>query len=225
MEILPGIHQVDGVSGNAYILDRDELTVIDTGIPGSGKKILAYIRDILHRDPSGIGTVVVTHFHIDHTGGIPVLKHAAPGLKLAAHASDAGYIAGQKPPPRYRGIRGVVLKIFTSVVSANAPVDIVLSDGDRVAGLLCIHIPGHTPGSIGLLDGQSGTLFAGDLLRYDGRAISEGPAGFTMDLPASRASIRKIAAMSYGTLLIGHGVPLRPGAAEKVREFAGTLPP
>ena len=224
MEIIPGIHQVDGVSGNAYILDRVDMTVIDTGIPGSGKKIIAYIRDTLHRDPAGISTVVITHFHTDHIGGIPALKAVAPGLKVAAHEADAGYISGQEPLPRYRGIKGVLLKIFTSVMSAKSPVDIVLGDGDRIAGLRCIHLPGHTPGSIGLLDETTGTLFCGDLLRYDGKRLAEGPAGFTMDPAASRDSIRKIASLSYDSLLVGHGTPLRPGASGMVREFAKSLP-
>jgi len=225
MEIIPGIHQVDGVNGNAYILDRDSLTVIDTGIPGSGKKILSYIRDTLHRDPAEITTVIITHFHTDHVGGIPALKASAPGLKVAAHAGDAGYISGEEPLPRHPGINGLILKIFTSVMSTREAVDIVLSDGDRIAGLLCVHLPGHSPGSIGLLDETTGTLFCGDLLRFDGRTLSEGPAGFTMDLAASRDSIRKIAALSYEILLVGHGTPLRPGASARVREFAGSLPP
>jgi hypothetical protein len=33
MEIVPGIHQVDGVNGNCFIIVRDELTIIDTGMP------------------------------------------------------------------------------------------------------------------------------------------------------------------------------------------------
>jgi len=41
MEIIPGIRQVDRVNGNAYILIRDRLVIIDTGIPGSGKTILS----------------------------------------------------------------------------------------------------------------------------------------------------------------------------------------
>jgi glyoxylase-like metal-dependent hydrolase (beta-lactamase superfamily II) len=224
MEILPGIHQVDGVNGNSYILDRNGLTVIDTGIPGSGKTILMYIRDTLHREPSAITTVIITHFHTDHIGGIAALKSAAPDLKVAAHESDAGYISGRQPLPQYGGIRGLLLKLFVTLRPTIVPVDIILIDGVRIEGLTCIHLPGHTPGSIGLLDEESKTLFAGDLLRWDGISLSEGPAGFSLDVPASRESIRTIASLDFITLLIGHGKPLRPDAAAKVREFAGTLP-
>lgn len=224
MEIIPGIHQVDAVIGNSYLIARDDIVVIDTGLPGSGKKILSYIRDTLRRDPAGITTVIITHFHTDHIGGIAALKRAAPDLKLAAHELDAGYIAGQKPLPRYSGLRGFLLKIFTSLLITKVPVDIVLRDGDRIDGLTCIHLPGHTPGSMGLYDEGTGTIFAGDLLRWDGTTLSEGPAGFTMDPAASRNSIVKIGGLEFDTLLIGHGKPLRPGAAAKVREYAASLP-
>jgi glyoxylase-like metal-dependent hydrolase (beta-lactamase superfamily II) len=226
MEIIPGIHQVDGVNGNCYILARDHLTVIDTGIPGSGKKILAYIRNRLHREPSEIKTVIITHFHMDHVGGVSALMSAAPELKVAVGEADAGYVDGTIPLPVYRGFRGFLLHVADIVMKPPAfRPGILLKDGDVVAGLRCIHLPGHTPGSIGLLDETTGTLFAGDLLRYDGTALREGPALFIMDIPATHQSIRKIAALPFNLLLVGHGIPLRPGASDLVRGFAAALPP
>jgi hydroxyacylglutathione hydrolase len=226
MEIVPGIHQVDGVNGNCYILVRDQITVIDTGIPGSGKKILAYIRDRLHRDPAEIKTVIITHFHLDHIGGVAALRSAAPGLKIAIGEADAGYVDGTIPLPRYPGFRGFLLHIADVVMKPPAfRPDILLRDGDLLAGLGCVHLPGHTPGSIGLLDETTGTLVAGDLLRYDGTALHEGPALFIMDIARSRQSIRKIATLRYDLLLSGHGTPLMAGAADRVRAFAATLPP
>jgi glyoxylase-like metal-dependent hydrolase (beta-lactamase superfamily II) len=225
MEIIPEIHQVDGINGNCYIIARNGLVIIDAGIPGSGKKILSYIRDTLHREPSAITTIIITHFHTDHIGGVKALKQAAPGLKIAIHEDDGGYIAGTIPLPRYPGLRGLVVGLFSWLMPSVFPPDILLKDGDRIEGLTCIHLPGHTPGSIGLLDDESKTLFAGDLLRWDGTTLTEGPRAFSMDVAASWKSIRKIASREFDTLLIGHGKPLRPGAAEKVRAFAGTLPP
>ncbi len=37
-----------------------------------------------------------------------------------------------------------------------------------------LHLPGHSPGGIGLFDPATGTLFAGDAI-YDGPLIFEGP--------------------------------------------------
>jgi hypothetical protein len=53
MEILPGIHQIDGVNGNCYILAGDGLTLIDTGLPGAGRKFFL----IYGISSSGIPTI------------------------------------------------------------------------------------------------------------------------------------------------------------------------
>ena len=226
MEIITGIHQVDGINGNCYILVRDGLTVIDTGVPaGSGKKILSYIQNTMFREPAEIKTIIITHFHLDHIGGVATLKKASPGAKIAIGTADAGYVSGEIPLPVYPGFRGFLLRIAGAIMNPGVfPLDILLQDGDRIDGLLCVHIPGHTPGSIGLYDERTKTFFCGDLLRYNGTSLAEGPVLFTLDLKESHQSIRKIAALDLDLLLPGHGVPLRDRASEKVREFAATFP-
>lgn len=144
---------------------------------------------------------------------------------MAVHEAEAAYVSGKPPLPRYAGVRGLLLFLFSTLKPSTVSVDRILKDGDRIEGLTCIHLPGRTPGSIGLLDEVSEMLFAGDLLRSDGPNLSEGPTGFTMDMPRSRNSIRKIAVLGFDTLLVGHGEPLRPDAAAKVRAFAAILPP
>jgi glyoxylase-like metal-dependent hydrolase (beta-lactamase superfamily II) len=224
MEIIPEIHQVDGVNGNCYIIIRDGLTVIDTGLPGSGKKILAYIRDWLHRDPAEITTIILTHFHVDHIGAVAFLKSAAPKAKVAIGAGDEKYVDGTLQRPMPLGFRGLRIRIgrFFMRTEPFTP-DIVLADGDRISGLLCVALPGHTPGSIGLLDEKSKAFFSGDILRSDGKTVTGGPPEYTMDLAQEHASLRKVAALSFDILLPGHGVPLRPGASEKVREFVNGI--
>lgn len=145
MEIIPGIHQVDGVNGNAYIIIRDGLVIIDTGIPGSGKTILTYIRDTLHRKPADIRTVILTHFHTDHIGGVRELRKAAPGLKTAVHEAEAGYISGTKPLPRFNGFRGLLLRLFVLLRPSFFPPDILLKDGDRIEVSPASISPGTRP--------------------------------------------------------------------------------
>jgi glyoxylase-like metal-dependent hydrolase (beta-lactamase superfamily II) len=223
MEIVPGIHQVDGVNGNCYLLVRDGITVIDTGLPGAGKKILSYIQGTLGRKPSDIRTIILTHYHIDHTGNVNMLRSAGVG-KVAIHEADAPFVSGQKKPPLPGGWRGAlfsVLGVFMKMKPFQP--DIILNDRDVINGLTCIHVPGHTPGSICLLDPGTGILFAGDTLRFDGEKIEGPPAQFTRDMALAHQSIRKIAALDFEIMLSGHGVPLRPGASGKVREFVKSL--
>jgi|SRR5208283_2828846 len=219
MEIVPGIHQVDGVNGNCFIIVRDELTIIDTGMPKNSAKIVKYIQDILKRKPSDIKTIVLTHFHVDHVGNASELKKLS-GAKVAIHKADADYVSGRKPQPVPKSVVGMLMKVFIPLFFGSRPVepDINLNDGTTIAGLTTIHTPGHTPGSICLFDPVSKILFVGDLLRFNGSKIEIGP--LPLDTGEIQQSINKIAAIDFDIMLSGHGVPMRPDASVKVREFA-----
>ena len=219
MEIVPGIHQVDGVNGNCFLIVRDGLTLIDTGMPKNSAKIIKYIQDILKRKPTDIKTIVLTHFHIDHMGDASDLKTLS-GANVAIHEADADYVAGRKTQPAPGGAKGMIFKVLIPLFFGSRPVepDIKLSDGDTIAGLTSIHTPGHTPGSICLFDPASKILFVGDLLRFNGSKIEMGPS--SLDISEVRQSINKIAAIDFDIMLPGHGIPLRPDASVKVREFA-----
>jgi len=221
MEIVPGIHQVDGVIGNCYLIVRDGITVVDTGLPGAGKKILSYVQDTLGMKPSDIRTIILTHDHTDHTGNVQTLKSAGAGA-VAMHPADAGFVSGERKSPFPKGWRGILFRV-AGLFLRTQPFrpEILLKDGDRIAGLTCIHTPGHTPGSICLLDPAAGVIFAGDMLRFNGRTIEGPPVQFTPDMALAHQSIQKIAALRFDILLPGHGVPLRPGASDRVREFTG----
>ena len=223
MEIVPGIHQIDGVNGNCFIIVRDELTLIDTGMPRNSEKIVQYIQEVLNRKPSEIKTIVLTHFHIDHVGDANDLKKLS-GAKVAIHEADADYVAGTKTQPAPRGGMGMIFKVLIPLFFKSRPVepDIKLKDGDTIAGLTTIHTPGHTPGSICLFDPASKILFVGDLLRFNGSKIEMGPS--SLDTSEVKQSINKIAAIDFDVMLSGHGIPLRPDASVKVREFAKSLP-
>jgi glyoxylase-like metal-dependent hydrolase (beta-lactamase superfamily II) len=223
MEIVPGIHQIDGVNGNCFIIVRDELTLIDTGMPKNSAKIVIYIQDILDRKPTDIKTIVLTHFHIDHVGDASDLKKLS-GARVAIHEADADFVAGRKTQPAPKGVKGMIMKVLIPLLFGSRPVepDIRLNDGDIIAGLRTIHTPGHTPGSICLFDPASKILFVGDLLRFNGSKIEMGSS--SIDPREVQQSINKIAAIDFAIMLSGHGIPMRPDASLRVREFAKSLP-
>jgi glyoxylase-like metal-dependent hydrolase (beta-lactamase superfamily II) len=224
MEIVPGIHQIDGVNGNCYVIVRDGLILIDTGLPRTSKKILGYIQETLKRGPSEISTIILTHYHIDHTGNVYVLKNLS-GAKVAIHEADADFVSGRKPQPAPKGGLGMLIRILGIFFRSKfVEPDIRLKNGDTIAGLTCLHTPGHTPGSTCLFDPVSKVLFCGDILRYDGVKITGAPPQFTLDMGEAERSIKMITALDFDILLSGHGIPLKHGAAEKVRTYAKSLP-
>jgi len=98
MKIVEGIHQVDGINGNVYLVeDGDKLILIDTGLPRNYKKMIKYI-EALGRKPTDVSMIVLTHFHIDHVGSAKKMKELT-NAKVAVHEFDSDYVAGKKAPP------------------------------------------------------------------------------------------------------------------------------
>ncbi|HLY77654.1 MAG TPA: MBL fold metallo-hydrolase, partial [Thermoplasmata archaeon] len=96
-EILPGIHQVDGVdpspdfSTHVYLVrDKgDSWTLIDTGLPGTAPKIELYLQK--HGlSPGAIRSIFLTHLHRDHTGSLREMI-ARTHAKTYSHWIEAAY--------------------------------------------------------------------------------------------------------------------------------------
>jgi glyoxylase-like metal-dependent hydrolase (beta-lactamase superfamily II) len=97
--------------------------------------------------------------------------------------------------------------------------DILLQNGDTIAGLTCIHTPGHTPGSICLLDPREKVLFTGDTLLTDRGRIQEPSERSSARQEEAVRSLARIASLDFAYLLPGHGEPVRPDASARLREF------
>ena len=220
MKIADGIHQVEGVNCNVYLVeDGDKLILIDTGLPRSDKKILKAIRE-LGRKPEDVTTIIITHFHIDHIGNLKKMKQAT-NAKVAAHELDADYIAGSRPAPKPKNL---MFKAFASVLKADpVDVDIKLKDNDKVGRLTVVFTPGHSEGSISLYDPERKVMFVGDAVRFMDGKMQGPPEGFTLDPQKGKESIGYIATFNFDIMLSGHGQPLMCEASKKVKEFYATL--
>jgi glyoxylase-like metal-dependent hydrolase (beta-lactamase superfamily II) len=220
VKIVEGIHQVDGVNGNVYLVEKeDKLILTDTGLPRNDKKILNYIKS-LNRKPSDISWIVITHFHIDHVGSLKKMQEAT-GAKVAVHELDADFVAGTKPAPKPKNL---MIKALSSVMKATpVEVDLRLKENDKVGGLVVIHTPGHSDGSISLLDAERKVMFVGDAARFRNGKIEGPPEQFTLDPSKAKDSIGKISTYNFDVMLSGHGEPLMPEASEKLKAFYATL--
>ena len=187
--------------------------IIDTGIPGKQQLVLDSLRSIGLR-PSDVVGIVLTHFHIDHSGSADALRQAI-GAKIYVHEADAPYLEGLQPPPlppeAPREARDAY-KWFKPVRP-----DGLLKEGDVIEGLRVIHVPGHTPGSIALYDGRN--LFAGDNLNFREGRVQGPPREFSTDYRQAVESVKaKLLPLEYDVLLPGHGDPVVGGASARARE-------
>jgi glyoxylase-like metal-dependent hydrolase (beta-lactamase superfamily II) len=180
---------------SAYLLIRGgEVAIVDTGVAGSEDEIEGSLGAVgLGWD--AVGHVIVTHKHGDHAGSLEAIVGLAAAARVYAGAED-----------------------IPSISSARTPT--AVADGDDVFGLTIVTTPGHTPGSISVHDPLAGVFVAGDALRTDGRKPAPPGGQFTEDMAAAMTSIAKIGALTFETLLVGHGEPIETGAAALVAQLA-----
>lgn len=203
MEYWPGVHGLEATRiSNQYLLVQPEPMLVDTGPPGSLPGILRAIRKS-GVAPERLRWIVLTHCDIDHVGNALALQRIS-GATVCACYSDAPYIAGELPLPPLR--RFMVATLGRTYRPPR--IDRLLQDGDEIGGCVVLHLPGHTPGHIGLLRGP--LLFGGDAVA-GGRHPRAAPAILTWDQAAARRSIERIAGLDFDMLLPGHGTPFNDG--------------
>jgi glyoxylase-like metal-dependent hydrolase (beta-lactamase superfamily II) len=209
---------------NAFLIEHDGWTIVDTGYPGSDDKILLALRE-LGAEPEAVKHILVTHCHADHTGSLATLK-AATGAPAYMHPEDAALTrTGQTMRP-FQPAPGLFKILAPFVVSRSdspqtveaAEIEHEVKDGDELdlaGGLQIIHIPGHTVGQVAYLSPQNGgVLFAGDAAA---NFLSLGYAPIYEDLAEGKRSLAKIAAMDFEVACFGHGRAITSGAAAKFR--------
>jgi glyoxylase-like metal-dependent hydrolase (beta-lactamase superfamily II) len=205
MQLADGVYKVDGVrAANVYLVAIDDgLLVVDTGMPGNAQRIVAFIESIGHK-PADLRYIVVTHSDMDHVGSVARLKELT-GAKVAIHRLDGPILSGEQRSPK-GGALGSMLSRLVKIQSV-AP-DVLLEDGDRIGGLLVMHVPGHTAGSIVLVR-DDGVVFSGDALLSDNEGQVRPPRPrLALDLAQAQASAERIKALPTKLLCTGHGAPV-----------------
>lgn len=227
-ELTPGIHRIDTGASNAYlIVDEAGLALVDSGLPGSGKKILALI-GALGRRPEEITRIILTHQHPDHVGGAADLVTAS-GAEVWAHPLDTPAIEGTGKRDGPKGPLGLVFNM--AIFPRLRPVKVThsLNDGETLpvleseGGLRVVATPGHTLGHVSLYLASRQLLFAGDALRHSGEKVVPSPAMFNRDQAQALRSFVDLTRLEIEASLPGHGAPILQGAGARLAHTAEAL--
>ena len=197
-------------SVNCYLLQAgDGHVLIDTGAPNA-REVLSRELESLGCQPGALNLIVLTHGDFDHSGNATYLRTAF-GSKIAMHADDARVAeVGDMFVNRSKSnmiLRALIPRLIGFGKSERFVPDAFLEDGSTLShyGLdaRAIWIPGHSPGSIGILTAD-GHLFCGDL--FDN---TKKPAlNSLIDDPGTAVqSAAKLSSLGIKTVYPGHGQP------------------
>lgn len=213
----------------SYLLrGRDRALLFDTGM-GIGD-IAALVCSLT---PLPV-VAVVSHSHFDHSGGLGgfEVRGAYGGcpetLEVLRRGRPAGTMAKRLPavlpsPPYPAGMSP------ESYATPPAAPNLLLFDRDAVdlgdRRLKVLHVPGHSPDSIVLLDPARQQAFTGDFV-YGGVLYAQLPDS---DPTAYLASLRRAAALlarGFDRLLCGHNEPVQPpGMVALAADALASIPP
>lgn len=94
-----------------------------------------------------------------------------------------------------------------------------VKDGDVVHGLVCVHLPGKSPGEIGLYWPERRLFLVGDALIAPGGKLKTVPAEKQDDPAALARSLELLRTFDFDHLLVGDGDPLLGDAKTAVVAF------
>lgn len=222
----------------AYVVDCDEPLLIETGYP-NGVDVLRDGLEEVGVDPSDLAHAVISHVHIDHSGGAAALVEANPDLRVYIHEVTASHLLD---PAALTDSSRDAMGVHFEEMGEPEPVPdanvvrvgddgLEIDVGDRSVSL--VSNPGHSPDHLSVWDPESGTLFANEAIgSYYPRAERWLPPSTLprFDVEAVYESIDRLGEFDADRLAMSHfGVRSDPQAAlataaEELNRFERRIP-
>ncbi len=218
---------VTPLASNAYLVDEsayggDGLTLVDTGLwwnePSIGDELAA-----LDYRMSDLDRVLLTHYDLDHVGGLNRLVPDFDGPVYVGEA-DLDLLEGRLDPDllHHKGLfHRVSRQVFSLPDLELRPV----SEGDTVGGFTVYHAPGHNPGHVVYHHEPSATLFLGDLVWAEDGGLTTPFWGDSYDMDRLRESVAALAERvpPFEVAAMGHGDPVLSGGDDALDALAASV--
>lgn len=247
MQVAPGVEMLElsamlmngpGTLCPTLIWDRENVVLVDAGLPGMAQQFLEAIRQA-GVSPERLTTIIITHHDLDHIGSLGELQRLTSNrVKIMAHAGEVPYIQGELRPikmtpdmmaqmeERMKSLpeeQRQALKAVRESMNQKLTVDRTLADSEVLpfcGGIQIIHTPGHTPGHICLYLQASKTLIAGDSLFVEAGKLAPAPAFINADTPLALRSLEKLTQFDIANVIAYHGGLFRDSPNTRIKEIS-----
>ncbi|MCJ7770211.1 MBL fold metallo-hydrolase [Candidatus Bathyarchaeota archaeon] len=174
---------------NITVILGDSITLIDSGAADSPEKAIIPLIRKNNRNANEITDIILTHGHEDHISGIlGLLEVSQPTIHI--HELDE---------PKLETMFEKANMASSAIRTLKNNQVLELSGRE----LRVIHTPGHTGGSIVVLDQELGLAMSGDSIQGQG----DGRPLIFYSSEAYEASLRNLLNESIETLMLGHPFP------------------
>jgi glyoxylase-like metal-dependent hydrolase (beta-lactamase superfamily II) len=220
-----------------HVRGRDRDMLVDTGMG------IASLQEAAHHLFDKPLTAVATHTHLDHVGSLHEFTervvHHAEAERMSDWSENFSMLRQDHPVELIAALERAGYEVDPCFITALPHADFnlrqfacppappgrrvgegdIIDLGDRVFEVL--HLPGHSPGSIGLWEAATGILFSGDAI-YDGPLLDEISGS---DIPTYIETMRRLERLPAAVVHAGHdpsfdGEKLRQLAREYLRRRA-----
>lgn len=177
---------------NSYYIGGTVQALVD---PGLVKYFPALLESMAKDgiDRKDIRYIINTHAHADHIEGSSLFNGSE--VKIALHEKDLDF---------YNSEQNAQLCRMFGLGIPRIDVNLVLEEGELVLGeetFQILHVPGHSPGSIGLYWPRTGALFSGDVIFDQNVGRTDFPGGNGTLL---KQSIIRLSQLNAEFLFPGH---------------------
>ncbi len=153
---------------SSYLIRSSKPCLVETGTARSAPVVIEQLA-ALGVGSADLATIVVTHIHLDHAGGVGDLAEAFPNAQIVVQERGARHLAdpSRLVASAHRVFGEAMDRLFgdlrptdaARIVSIAQQGQVDLGDGRYLAAF---HNPGHASHHIGLVDSATGDLYTGD---------------------------------------------------------------
>jgi len=178
-----------GYFTGAVAILGDTITLIDTGTASSPNEAIFPFLESVNREADEISDIVLTHGHGDHFDGVPIILEAS-NAKVHVHRLDKPAVLDLAARTSFDPSRVEAVKHNDVLTVSNREIEV-------------FHTPGHTSGSICLIDRDLRLCITGDSVQ----GIGAGRPLLFYSSIAYADSMRRLSLEPIEIFMMGHPFP------------------